>query len=566
MRWTLKPKPSTQKIADLAAELGVDLAISELLLQRGIDTFQAAKTFFRPSWCDLHDPFLMKDMDVAVTRVQSALKDNEQILVYGDYDVDGTSSVALMASYLDTKSSQISTYIPDRYDEGYGVSYKGIDYASDNNFSLIIALDCGVKAIDKVAYAKSKGIDFIICDHHRPGKELPPAVAILDPKRADCEYPFKELCGCGIGFKLIQAISMALEAPEEVVYPYLDLVATAIGADIVPLDGENRTLAFLGLLQINSHPRPGFKAFLENFKKPVVTLTDLNFTVSPRINAAGRMVHGAHAVALLQTKDMAQAKQMAAAIEDNNTERRSLDQYITDNALKQIAGDLETTNATTVVYQPDWHKGVIGIVASRLIETHYRPTLVFTKSGHVLAGSARSIKGYDVYKAIEACSEHLIQFGGHMYAAGLTLAPEKYDDFKNAFESYVSTTLDSALKIPQINIDSPLSFSEISPKFIRILKQMAPFGPENPIPVFKATGVYDTGYAKVIGADQTHLKGTLTQDGATKINFVAFKKADALALLSHQKKVDIVFNISENFWQGQTTIQLQLLDIKPHEG
>jgi len=566
MNWIEIPLRAPERIKELSESLGISNVLSRLLIQRGVSDFNAAKTFFRPEMSQLHSPLLMKDMPLAVARIILAMEREEAILVYGDYDVDGTTAVALVADYLQQYYHKVATYIPDRYEEGYGVSYQGIDFASENDIGLIIALDCGVKAIDKVAYAKEKGIDFIICDHHTPGPILPDAVAVLDPKRSDCNYPYKELCGCGIGFKLIQAISMALEAPEEVVYPYLDLVATAIGADIVPLDGENRTLAFLGLLQINSHPRPGFKAFLENFKKPVVTLTDLNFTVSPRINAAGRMVHGAHAVALLQTKDMAQAKQMAAAIEDNNTERRSLDQYITDNALKQIAGDLETTNATTVVYQPDWHKGVIGIVASRLIETHYRPTLVFTKSGHVLAGSARSIKGYDVYKAIEACSEHLIQFGGHMYAAGLTLAPEKYDDFKNAFESYVSTTLDSALKNPQINIDSPLSFSEISPKFIRILKQMAPFGPENPIPVFKATGVYDTGYAKVIGADQTHLKGTLTQDGATKINFVAFKKADALALLSHQKKVDIVFNISENFWQGQTSIQLQLLDLKPHEG
>ncbi len=407
MRWTLKPKPDTEKIANFAAELGVDLAISELLLQRGVDTFQTAKIFFRPSWSDLHDPFLMKDMAVAVSRIQSALKDNEQILVYGDYDVDGTSSVALMASYLDTKSAQISTYIPDRYDEGYGVSYKGIDYASDNNFSLIIALDCGVKAIDKVAYAKSKGIDFIICDHHRPGKELPPAVAILDPKRSDCEYPFKELCGCGVGFKLIQALASKDGQPVESLIGYLDLVATAIGADIVPIVGENRALAYFGLQVINSNPRPGFKALINQMKKEVLTITDVVFNIAPRINAAGRMKHGNYAVALMKEIVIENAEIAASEIEDFNTNRREADKRITQEALQQIETANETEDATTVVFQEDWHKGVIGIVASRLIETYYRPTLVFTKSGDYLAASARSVSGFDVYNAIENCS-HLV--------------------------------------------------------------------------------------------------------------------------------------------------------------
>ena len=512
MRWTLKPKPSTQKIADLAAELGVDLAISELLLQRGIDTFQAAKTFFRPSWCDLHDPFLMKDMDVAVTRVQSALKDNEQILVYGDYDVDGTSSVALMASYLDTKSSQISTYIPDRYDEGYGVSYKGIDYASDNNFSLIIALDCGVKAIDKVAYAKSKGIDFIICDHHRPGKELPPAVAILDPKRADCEYPFKELCGCGVGFKLIQALASEDGQPPESLVAYLDLVATAIGADIVPIVGENRALAYFGLQVINSNPRPGFKALINQMKKEVLTITDVVFNIAPRINAAGRMKHGNYAVALMKETDFENAEIAASEIEGFNTNRREADKRITQEALQQIETTNETENATTVVYQEDWHKGVIGIVASRLIETYYRPTLVFTKSGNYLAASARSVSGFDVYNALENCSHLLEQFGGHMYAAGLTIKEENYLAFKSAFEAEVLKTLPAHLKAPEIKIDSEINFESITPKFFRILKQFAPFGPQNLSPVFMTSEVYDTGYGKCVGEDQTHLRLTLTQN------------------------------------------------------
>ena len=384
MRWTLKPKPDANKIANLAIQLGVDVAISELLLQRGIESFEDAKTFFRPSWSDLHDPFLMKDMDKAVERIEVALKNNEQILVFGDYDVDGTSSVALMASYLETKSTQISTYIPDRYAEGYGVSYKGIDFASDNDFSLIIALDCGVKAIDKVAYATKKGIDFIICDHHRPGNELPPAVAILDPKRPDCDYPFKELCGCGVGFKLIQALASKEGASVESLVGYLDLVATAIGADIVPIVGENRALAYFGLQVINTNPRPGFKALIHQMKKEVLTITDVVFNIAPRINAAGRMKHGNYAVALMKEMNFEAAELAASEIEFFNTNRREADKRITQEALEQIEESNETDDATSVVYQEDWHKGVIGIVASRLIETYYRPTLVFTKSGDFL--------------------------------------------------------------------------------------------------------------------------------------------------------------------------------------
>ena len=503
MRWTLKSKPDSKKAAILAAQLGVDISISELLLQRGVETFEAAKTFFRPSWADLHDPFLMQDMEKAVARIEAALKGNEQILVYGDYDVDGTASVALMASYLETKSSQISTYIPDRYEEGYGVSFKGIDYASDNNFSLIIALDCGVKAIDKVAYATSKGIDFIICDHHRPGKELPAAVAILDPKRPDCAYPFKELCGCGVGFKLIQALTSNTGKSVESLSPYLDLVATAIGADIVPIVGENRVLAYFGLKVINSNPRPGFKALINQMKKEVLSITDVVFNIAPRINAAGRMKHGNYAVSLMKETDLENAELAANAIEVFNTNRREADKRITQEALLQIENLNETQTATTVVYQADWHKGVIGIVASRLIETHYRPTLVFTKSGNRLAASARSVRGFDVYNALANCSHFLEQFGGHMYAAGLTLKEENYQAFKAAFEAEVSKTLPTQLKTPEIKIDSEINFESITPKFYRILKQFAPFGPQNLAPVFMTSGVYDTGYGKGVGEDQT---------------------------------------------------------------
>ena len=562
MRWTLKPKPDTEKIANFAAELGVDLAISELLLQRGIDTFQTAKIFFRPSWSDLHDPFLMKDMAVAVSRIQSALKDNEQILVYGDYDVDGTSSVALMASYLDTKSAQISTYIPDRYDEGYGVSYKGIDYASDNNFSLIIALDCGVKAIDKVAYAKSKGIDFIICDHHRPGKELPPAVAILDPKRSDCEYPFKELCGCGVGFKLIQALASKDGQPVESLIRYLDLVATAIGADIVPIVGENRALAYFGLQVINSNPRPGFKALINQMKKEVLTITDVVFNIAPRINAAGRMKHGNYAVALMKETVIENAEISASEIEDFNTNRREADKRITQEALQQIETANETEDATTVVFQEDWHKGVIGIVASRLIETYYRPTLVFTKSGDYLAASARSVSGFDVYNAIENCSHLVDQFGGHMYAAGLTLKKENYLAFKAAFEAEVLKTLPDHLKTPEIKIDSEINFESITPKFFRILKQFAPFGPQNLSPVFMTTEVSDTGYGKCVGEDQTHLRVTLTQKRAPKIVGIGFGLGVQLPIVKSKAPFKIVYSIDENEWNGRVSLQLKLKDLK----
>ena len=562
MRWTLKSKPDPKKAAILAAQLGVDISISELLLQRGVETFEAAKTFFRPSWADLHDPFLMQDMEKAVARIEAALKGNEQILVYGDYDVDGTASVALMASYLETKSSQISTYIPDRYEEGYGVSFKGIDYASDNNFSLIIALDCGVKAIDKVAYATSKDIDFIICDHHRPGKELPAAVAILDPKRPDCAYPFKELCGCGVGFKLIQALASNAGKSVESLSPYLDLVATAIGADIVPIVGENRVLAYFGLKVINSNPRPGFKALINQMKKEVLSITDVVFNIAPRINAAGRMKHGNYAVSLMKETDLENAELAANAIEVFNTNRREADKRITQEALLQIENLNETQTATTVVYQADWHKGVIGIVASRLIETYYRPTLVFTKSGNRLAASARSVRGFDVYNALANCSHFLEQFGGHMYAAGLTLKEENYQAFKAAFEAEVSKTLPNQLKTPEIKIDSEINFESITPKFYRILKQFAPFGPQNLAPVFMSSGVYDTGYGKCVGEEQTHLRLILTQKRAAKIGAIGFSLGAQLPLIKSKRPFKVAYSIDENQWNGRVSLQLKLKDLK----
>lgn len=562
MRWTLKPKLDSKQIANLATELGVDKAIAELLLQRGIEDFDAAKMFFRPSWSDLHDPFLMKDMDKAVVRIKDAIKNNEQILVFGDYDVDGTSSVALMASYLETKSTQISTYIPDRYEEGYGVSYKGIDFASDNDFTLIIALDCGVKAIDKVAYAKKKGIDFIICDHHRPGKTLPSAVAILDPKRSDCTYPFKELCGCGVGFKLIQALASKDGESVESLVGYLDLVATAIGADIVPIVGENRTLAYFGLQIINSKPRPGFKALINHMKKEVLTITDVVFNIAPRINAAGRMKHGNYAVALMKETNFKNAEVAANELEIFNTNRRDADKRITQEALLQIEQLNETNNATSVVYQEDWHKGVIGIVASRLIETYYRPTLVFTKSGDFLAASARSVKGFDVYNALENCSHLIEQFGGHMYAAGLTIKEENYPAFKAAFEAEVSATLPNHLQTPEIKIDAEINFDSITPKFYRILKQFAPFGPQNMSPVFMTSGVQDTGYGKCVGEDQTHLRVTLAQKDSQKITGIGFGLGTDLPIIKSKTPFKVVYSIDENEWNGHVSLQLKLKGIK----
>ena len=562
MRWTLKPKPEATKVADLQNALQVDEVVSTLLIQRGIETYEDAKTFFRPSLEDLHNPFLMKDMDKAVARIEEALSKGENILVFGDYDVDGTSSVALMSSYLKTRTDTVATYIPDRYDEGYGVSIKGIDFAHDNDFSLIIALDCGVKAIDKVAYAKEKDIDFIICDHHRPGSELPNAIAVLDPKRDDCEYPYKELCGCGVGFKLIQALAQNEGKTVEDLAEYLDLVATAIGADIVPITGENRVLAYFGLQVINSSPRPGIKAIINQVKKEELNITDVVFIVAPRINAAGRMKHGNYAVTLLTEMNFDLAQQYAAEIEEFNTDRREADQRITEEALLQIEKNKEQEGFTTVVYHEDWHKGVIGIVASRLIETYYRPTLVFTKSGDKLAASARSVSGFDVYNALESCSEHIEQFGGHKYAAGLTLKEENYEAFKQAFEDEVSKTIDKSLLTPEIKVDLNIDLHHVNDKLWRIIRQFAPFGPGNMTPIFMTENLKDTGYGKYVGEDDKHLRITVTQPGADKIVCIGFGLGDKYDIISNRKPFKAVYSIDENHWKGSVSLQLKLRDIK----
>lgn len=561
MRWTILPSPDPEKVATLATELNVGDCIAGLLVQRGIKTFDEAKMFFRPQLADLHDPFLMKDMDKAVSRIEIAIEKGERILIFGDYDVDGTTAVSLVSSYLRTIYPEIDTYIPDRYDEGYGVSYKGIDYADDNGISLIIALDCGIKSIDHVRYAKERNIDFIICDHHRPGEILPDAVAVLDPKRSDCDYPYDELCGCGVGFKLIQALGSRRGQTIDDLVGYLDLVATAIAADIVPITGENRVLAKFGLEVINASPRPGIKALLRQVKKKQLEISDVVFIIAPRINAAGRIKHGKEAVRLLSEFDFDQAAQFASEIEQYNSDRKDLDKRITTEALKQIEENSEHDRFTTVVYHEEWHKGVIGIVASRLIETYYRPTLVFTKSGDKLAASARSVRDFDVYNALEACSEHLEQFGGHMYAAGMTIKEENYPLLKDAFEKIVRETIHPDLLKPEVIVDCELDFEDVTPKFFRILKQFEPFGPGNMSPVFATRNVTDTGYAKTLGEGNCHLKLFVRQNNIC-IPSIGFGLGKKLEMVRDKQMFDIVYCIDENEWNGTTTMQLRLKDIE----
>lgn len=561
MRWTLKPKPESSKVKHLAESLHIDPTIAGLLVQRGVETYDDARSFFRPSLDDLHDPFLMKDMDKAVSRIEQAIAYEENILVFGDYDVDGTTAVALMSSYLKTLTNRVATYIPDRYEEGYGVSFQGIDYAHDNDITLIIALDCGIKAIDKVKYAKQKGIDFIICDHHRPGTSLPEAVAVLDPKRDDCNYPYDELCGCGVGFKLVQALAGRNGETITDLVKYLDLVATAIGADIVPITGENRILAYYGLKIINKYPRAGFKAIIDQTKKSELTITDVVFIIAPRINAAGRMKHGNHAVTLLVEENPDRAREYALQIEEYNLDRKETDRQITIEALQQIEGAQEHERYTTVVFHESWHKGVIGIVASRLTETYYRPTLVFTRSGDWLAASARSVPGFDVYNALEACSEHIEQFGGHKYAAGLTLKEENYAKFKQAFEEVVSSSIDKNLLVPEIKIDMSVALCDVTPKFYRILKQFAPHGPGNLAPVFMTENLQDTGYGKCVGEDDKHLRITIPHE-ASNIVGIGFNLGHKKELITNKKPFKAAFSIDENYWQGIVSLQLKLRDLK----
>lgn len=562
MRWSLKQKPDSEIVVRLQAALQVSPLIATLLAQRGISTYEEAKRFFRPSLADLHDPYLMKDMDKAVNRIEKAMTQGERILVFGDYDVDGTTAVSLMSSYLKTIYPDVDTYIPDRYLEGYGISNKGIDYAEDNGITLIIALDCGIKSVDKVLYAKEKGIDFVICDHHLPGNEIPEAAAVLDAKQKDCGYPFKELCGCGVGFKLIQALGANRGETTQDLLPYLDLVATAIAADIVPIVGENRILAYFGLQVLNSNPRPGILAMMKEFALNDFTITDVVFKIAPRINAAGRIKHGNYAVRLLTEFDLDEALDFAKEISEFNQHRKSLDQQITEEALDQIVSNKEEARFSSVVYKHDWHKGVIGIVASRLIENYYRPTLVFTKSGDKLAASARSVKGFDVYAALEQCQDHIIQFGGHMYAAGLTITEEAYESFKDKFERVVKNSILPEQQTEEIEIDAIVDFDELDEKTIRILKQFEPHGPENMTPVFLTTDVFDTGMAQTMGKNHEHLRMFVKQNQSKGFPAVAFKKGHLLPQTRNLKLMDLVYSIAENRWKDKVTLQIQVKDLK----
>ena len=562
MHWNIKDMPPQETIAHLIECLGVDAVVAQLLAQRGITTFEEARAFFRPHIGQLHDPFLMKDMDKAVARLQQAIDQKEAVMVYGDYDVDGTTSVSLLTHFLRSQGLDVTPYIPDRYAEGYGLSIKGIDTAKAANIKFMIALDCGVKAIEQVAYAKTLGIELIICDHHTPGDALPDALAVLDPKRSDCAYPFKELCGCGVGFKLMQGLLQQQGKEGSEIIAYLDFVAVAIAADIVPMVGENRALAFLGLQQLNTHPRPGLKALMRD-KPTGQIISDVVFGMAPRINAAGRMKHGLDAVELLLSASDEEAKKRAQEVETYNSSRREVEQDITKEALAQIVANEEENSAANVVYAPHWHKGVIGIVASRLIETYYRPTLVFTKSGEgVLAASARSVRGFDVYKAIDACRAHIIQFGGHKYAAGVTIKEENYEAFKAAFEAQVNRTITAAQKEQSLDIDVALPFASITPKLLRILKQMEPFGPENRSPVFYTEGVVDSGYAKLVGQDKSHLKARFVQESSSPIDAIGFGLGEKMELLKKGTPLRIAYAVEENVWQGNISVQLRLKDIE----
>ncbi len=563
-KWVFKPEVDQDAVNNLAAELRINRILVKLLVQRGITTFEEAKNFFRPSMDHLHDPFLMKDMDKAIDRIEEAITNKEKIMVYGDYDVDGTTAVSLVYTFLRTLTGEVTHYIPDRYKEGYGISNLGIEFAKENGYSLIIALDCGIKSVDKVAYANELGVDFIICDHHRPGNELPAAVAILDPKRNDCPYPYKELSGCGIGFKLIQAFAQKNQMPFSQLEQYLDLVAISIAADIVPITGENRTLAYFGLQRLNRDPRPGIKAILElgGIKKEL-TVSDVVFSIAPRINAAGRIEHGTKAVELLISKNEDLAGFLGDDIDDNNTTRKGLDQAITDQALQQIENDEGFKfRKSTVVYNPEWHKGVIGIVASRLTDKYYRPTIVLTKSNGMVSGSARSVKDFDVYNAIESCSDLLEQFGGHMYAAGLTMKEENVDTFINRFEDIVKNSIEERMLIKEIEVAAELALNDITPHFFKILKQFAPFGPGNMSPIFRTNDVKDNGRGKVVG--NNHLKLSLLQEGDKPGVFdgIAFQLGHHHPMIEQQESFDVVYHVEENTFNNRTTLQLNIKDLK----
>ena len=580
--WKLREGADADNVRQLSSELGVDPVLAELLVQRGVRTFEQARSFFRPNLDDLHDPFLMTDMDKAVERVRQAVVSDEKILVYGDYDVDGTTAVSLVYSFLRKLTRSVDFYIPERYDEGYGVSYKGIDWAHENGFNLIITLDCGIKANEKVEYARERGIDVIICDHHLPENELPKAVAVLDPKREDCYYPFDDLSGCGVGFKLVQGYAQRYGVPFETLIPLLDLIVVSIASDLVSVVGENRILAHYGLKQLNSNPREGLLAMIQlsGLEPGHLTIDDIVFKIGPRINAAGRMESGRIAVELLTASNAREAIRIGTEINEHNNERKNIDRRITQEALEMVesgsqfdishpeAGGCLSSEKATIVYNPQWHKGVVGIVASRLVEAFYKPTIVFTMSqGGLVTGSARSVHGFDLYDAIESCSDLLENFGGHLYAAGLTLKEENLPLFCERIEKAISGTIIPAMQTPVVDIDAKLNFSQITPKFLRILKQFQPFGPGNSAPVFLTENVYDNGMGRKVGAEGGHLKLELIQESHPyhHISAIAFNMADFFDHIKAGNPIDVCYSIVENYYRGTANTQLRVKDLRGRE-
>lgn len=562
-RWLLKPKNNAAATRHLRDELGVSDVVANLLAYRKIETYEGAREFFRPSLSYLHDPFLMKDMDVAIARITQAITNKEKILVYGDYDVDGTTAVSIVYTFFHQFHTKLAYYIPDRYTEGYGISYQGIDYAQEHGYTVIIALDCGIKEIEKVAYAKAKGIDFIIGDHHLPGDTIPDALAVLDPKRVDCDYPYKELSGCGIGFKIIQAFIQSNDMDMEMAYQYLDLVAVSIASDIVPITGENRLLCHFGLQKLNSNPSFGIRALIElsNNRKDFFTVNDIVFQIGPRINAAGRIEHAKDAVKLLTSKSVADALVFSEKVNLQNNERKDVDLRITEEAMALIAEDesLQKRNST-VLYKADWHKGVIGIVASRLTEKYYRPTIILTQTNGHVAGSARSVLGFDLYQALESCSDLLEQFGGHKYAAGMTMPVENVALFQQRFEEVVTQSITPEMLTQEISIDLAIHLKEIDAKLFRLLKQFEPFGPQNEQPTFISKGITAQGQAHIVGAN--HIKMTVVQEDSAPFSCIAFGLSEHVAHINAGKRFDICYTIEENTWKTRKNLQLNIKAIR----
>jgi single-stranded-DNA-specific exonuclease len=557
VNWTIQ-KSDKEVVKKLSSDLDVNEIVAHLLVVRGITTYDMAKSFFRPQISDLHSPFLMKGMEEAIERIELAIKREEKILVYGDYDVDGTTSVAMIYSFLRRFTDKIGYYIPDRYDEGYGISFKAIDHAQTKEYSLIIALDCGIRAVKQVEYASNKEIDFIICDHHNPGVNIPRAISVLNPKQSDCEYPYKELSGCGVGFKLIQGLSEKRGIDFNEIGEYLDLLAVSIGADIVEMTGENRVLSYYGMRVINQSPRVGLKALIEKSGKQIpFTISDVVFGIAPRINAAGRIDHGKRAVQILIETNESKAKDFAEGIENYNKERKELDQNITREALEMI----DDSKKSTVVYSSDWNKGVVGIVASRLIENYYKPTIVLSENDGNLTGSARSVKGFDLYDALLQCEHLLEKFGGHKYAAGLTLKKENLQSFIDEFENVVSRTITKDQLVAVIEVDLEIDIDEVDDKLYRIIKQFAPFGPKNRIPNFISKNVTDCGWGKKVGEDKTHLRLVLNTS-TENITSIGFRMADDFEKITNNKTFNICYSIDENTWNEKTSLQLRLKGIK----